>query len=206
MLRDRNYYPAIIQIAISWRELNGNRINQRIIIYNYIPTIFFCVSVANNTRRYVHVCACVAQCSPLRNKLLCKRLCPRCNVQCNAERGTVAAGFLSSRNRYETAYGTSLSPCLSFSLFSLSFSRRCTVATIARCALAHRNGSGNKLEGARECLSGIRGHGATGTKGRSAREAKLHRANGSRQRTNFTWTSSNDTPFACNSCAPLAPL
>lgn len=59
--------------------------------------------------------------------------------------------------------------------------------------LAHRNGSGNKLEGARGCLSGIRSS-RRDTKSRSAKRDCIERTNGLRQRTDFTRTymSSND--------------
>jgi len=53
--------------------------------------------------------------------------------------------------------------------------------------LAHRNGSGNKLEGERECLSGIRSS-HWNTKGRSAKRNCIEQTNCLRQRTNFTWT------------------
>lgn len=77
-------------------------------------------------------------------------------VQRDAERGAVA-GFLSPRNRYRHCIRHPLPLPNPLSLPHLSVSHRCTVAAIAGRALAHRDGSGNKLEGARECLSGIRG-------------------------------------------------
>lgn len=71
------------------------------------------------------------------------------------------------------------------------FSRRCNGRNnrTEGYVLGHRNGSGNKLEGARGCLSGIRSSRRVrrDTKGRPAKRNCIDQP-GLRQRTDFTWT------------------